>query len=173
MVKFTYNLKILNMGWWSKDIMGGDSPLDAKDEIYGICGVDEFGDGDDDNPGREIKREDIEAHLPEILEAFRKVKNNDYYDEAAIYFQVLGVLMMKTGTPISPELKQEILDKSQTDSWAKEDLERGEIVENFHVAIEKYDGTPIVIRSRGLFEAISDHIENGGTGLVNVGKNIE
>jgi len=159
------------MGWWSKDIMGGDSPLDAKDEIYGICGVDEF--GDDGESGREITREDIEAHLPQILEAFRKQENNDYYDEAAIYFQVLGVLMMKTGTPISPELKQEILDNSQTDSWAKEDLERGEIVENFHAAIEKYDGTPIVIRSKGLFEAISDHIENGGEGLVNVGKDIE
>lgn len=157
------------MGWWSKDIMGGDSPLDAKDEIYGICGVDEFGDDE----RKEITREDIETHLPTILEAFRKQENNDYYDEKAIYFQVLGVLMMKTGTPISPELKQEILDNSQTDSWAKEDLERGEIVENFHVAIEHYDGTPIVIRSRGLFEVINDHIENGGTGLVNVGKNIE
>lgn len=157
------------MGWWSKDIMGGDSPLDAKDEIYGICGVDEF----DDENGRKLNRKDFETHLPEILESFRKAENNDYYDEKAISFQVLGVLMMQTGTPISAELKQEILDNSQTDSWAKEDMDRGQIVENFHVAIEHYDGIPIVIRSKGLFEAINDHIENGGTGLVNVGKNIE
>lgn len=157
------------MGWWSKDIMGGDSPLDAKDEIFGICGVEEFGDDE----VRELTKEDFEKNMPQILEFLREQENNDYYDEKAIGFQVLGVLMMKAGAPISPELKQEILDNSQTDSWAKEDMERGEIVENFHVAIEKYDGTPLVIRSRGLFEAINDHIENGGTGLVNVGKNIE
>ena len=157
------------MGWWSKDIMGGDSPLDAKDEIYGICGVDEF----DDENGRELNRKDFETHLPEILESFRKAENNDYYDEKAISFQVLGVLMMQTATPISEELKQEILEASATDSWAREDEERKKIVDGFNEAIKTYDGKPIVIRSRGLFEAINDHIENGGTGLVNTGKNIE
>ena len=81
--------------------------------------------------------------------------------------------MMQTATPISEELKQEILEASATDSWAREDEERKKIVDGFNEAIKTYDGKPIVIRSRGLFEAINDHIENGGTGLVNTGKNIE
>lgn len=150
------------MGWWSTDIMGGDSPLDAKDEIFGICGVEEFGDD-----GRELTKEDFEKNMPQILEFLRGQENNDYYDEKAIGFQVLGVLMMKAGAPISPELKQEILDNSQTDSWAKEDMERGQIVENFHVAIEHYDGAPVIIKSKGLFEAIDEHLSQGKTGLVN------
>jgi hypothetical protein len=150
------------MGWWSKDIMGGDSPLDAKDEIYGICNVEEFGDD-----GREITREDIEANLPEILEKFRGTENNEYYSDRAIYFQVLGVLMMETGAPISEELKAEILENSKTDEWASEDEERKQIVEGFHTAIESYDGTPIVIKSRGLFEVMAEHIADGKTGLIN------
>jgi hypothetical protein len=150
------------MGWWSKDIMGGDTPLDAKDEIYGICNVEEFGD-----EGRELVREDIEANLPKILERFRKAANNDYYSDRAIYFQILGVMMMKTGTPIPEELKIEILENSSTDEWAVEDEERKQIVEGFHTAIKAYDGTPIHIRSRGLFEVIAEHIESGKTGLVN------
>ncbi len=147
------------MGWWSKDIMGGDSPLDAKDEIYGICKVEEFGDN-----GREITREDLEANLPRILEKFR---GTEYYSDRAISFQVLGVLMMKTGTPIPEELKAEILKNSSADEWASEDEERKQIVEGFHAAIESYDGTPIVIRSRGLFEVIIEHVASGKQGLVN------
>jgi len=150
------------MGWWSKDIMGGDSPLDAKDEIYGICKVEEFGDN-----GREITREDLEANLPRILESFRGTENNEYYSDRAISFQVLGVLMMKTGTPIPEELKAEILENSSADEWATEDEERKQIVEGFHAAIESYDGTPIVIRSRGLFEVIIEHVASGKQGLVN------
>jgi hypothetical protein len=75
------------MGWWSKDIMGGDSPLDAKDEIYGICNVEEFGDD-----GREITREDIEANLPEILEKFRGTENNEYYSDRAAFTEAFVTL---------------------------------------------------------------------------------
>jgi len=113
------------MGWWSKDIMGGDSPLDAKDEIFGICEVDEF---PDDDSRVSLKKSDFEKHMPKIMEFLRKEKNNDYYDNRAIGFQVLGVLMMKAGATISEELKAEILENSKTDSWAKEDLERKAIV---------------------------------------------
>jgi hypothetical protein len=155
------------MGWWSKDIMGGDSPLDVKDGIFDICGVDEFGED-----GRDITRKDIEDHMPQILDFVRSHENNDYYDESAIAYQVLGVLMMKTGTPITEELKQEILENSKTDSWAESDSERKEIVGNFHTAIENYNGTPVVITSRGLFEAIAEHMSQGNTGLVNKGKGI-
>ena len=75
--------------------------------------------------------------------------------------------MMKTGAPISEELKAEILENSKTDEWASEDEERKQIVEGFHTAIESYDGTPIVIKSRGLFEVMAEHIADGKTGLIN------
>ena len=136
------------MGWWSKDIMGGDSPLDAKDEIFNICEVDEF-------PG-----EDGHTDLTK--------------EEKAIAYQVLGVLMMKAGASISQELKNEIIENSKTDSWAVQDSERGAIVEKFHDTLSLYEGKhPIEIRSRGLFEALGEHIANGNTGLINKGKDIE
>ena len=160
------------MGWWSKDIMGGDSPLDAKDEIFNLCEVDEFNDDDDGHT--DLTKDDFTNNMEKILEFVRGEENNDYYDEKAICYQVLGVLMMKAGAPISQELKDEIIENSKTDSWAKEDSERGSIVEKFHDTLSLYEGKhPVEIRSKGLFEAINDHIANGNTGLVNKGKDIE
>lgn len=157
------------MGWWSKDIMGGDSPLDMKDEIFGICEVDEF---PEDDSIVSLKKSDFEKNEEKIIEFLRKQKNNPYYDERAIGFQVLGVLMMKAGATISEELKAEILENSKTDSWAKEDDERKAIVDNFHQALEQYNGTPVEIRSKGLFEVINDHLSSGNIGLVNKGPGI-
>jgi hypothetical protein len=157
------------MGWWSKDIMGGDSPLDVKDEIYGICEVDEF---PEDGSHKKISKADLEKHLPKILEFLRKQENNDYYDEKSIGFQVLGVMMMEAGAKISEDLKKEILEESAEDSWAKEDKERDVIVKNFEEALRTYIGKPVVIRSKGLFEVISEKISSGTPGLVNTGKNL-
>ena len=126
------------MGWGSKDIMGGDSPLDAKDEIFNICEVDEF---NDDNDGHtDLTKEDFANNMEKILEFVRGRENNDYYDKKAIGYQVLGVLMMKAGAPISQELKDEIIENSKTDSWAMEDSERGSIVEKFHDTLSLYEG---------------------------------
>ena len=158
------------MGWWSTDIMGGDSPLDVKDEIFEICEVEEF----DDNDGHtDLTKEDLVNNLEKILEYIRKQENNDYYDERAIAFQVLGVLMMKAGAPISEELKAEILKNSKTDSWAQENEERAQIVNLFHQALEVYDGKhPIEIKSRGLFEVMAEHLNSGNKGLINKGKGL-
>jgi hypothetical protein len=140
------------MGWWSTDIMGGDSPLDAKDEIFGICHVEEFPE-----TGTQVSltKEDISNNLPKILEYVRSQANNPYYDEKAIAYQVLGVLMMKAGAEISPELKTEILEASDTDSWSETNDDRARTVQNFHKAIEAYDNVnPVLITSRGLFETM-------------------
>lgn len=145
------------MGWWSKELMGGDSPLDAKDAMYSICGVNEFpGDSHVD-----LSKEDFEKNMDEILNFCRGEENSPYYAHRAIAFQVLGVLMMKCGAPINDELKKEIIENSQTDYWAENDDERKEIVRNFEQTIEKYDGTPIEIKSKGLFEAIAEHLAAG------------
>lgn len=161
------------MGWWSKDIMGGDSPLDVEDAIYDICKVEKFPDEGDTGV---ITPKRFEKHWDEIIKFVRGEENNSYYDEHAIAFQVLGVMMMRVGAPISDDLKKEIIAASQTDAWAYDpehgDEERKAIVDGFHKAIEAYDGTPIVIKSRGLFEVIADRMSKGKTGLVNVGKNI-
>ena len=146
------------MGWWSKDIMGGDSPLDFEDEIYEICGVDKF---PEDHDGIiELSKSVIETNLVEILEMLP--------EDDEIGFQVLGVLMMKSGAVMNDTLKALILFNSKHDEWAKQDSERQEIIDSFCKAIESYDGTPIVITSKGLFEVIAQHLEDGKEGLVNL-----
>jgi hypothetical protein len=158
------------MGWWSKDIMGGDSPLDMESIIYEACEVNQFPEEDED--GGSLKPSHFEKHLPKILGLLRAQENNAYYDEHAIGFQVLGVLMMKAGAKIDEELKKEILRASSGDTWAQEDSERKTTVENFHQALEAYDGRPLEIRSRGLFEVIAEKLQSGDPGLVNIGKGI-
>jgi hypothetical protein len=158
------------MGWWSTDIMGGDSPLDVKDVIFEICEVEEF-DGNDGHI--DLTKEDLVNNLEHILSYVRDQDNNSYYDERAIAFQVLGVLMMKAGAPISEELKAEILKNSKTDSWAQENEERAQVVNLFHQALEVYDGKhPIEIKSRGLFEVMAEHLNSGNKGLINKGKGL-
>ena len=153
------------MGWWSHDIMGGDSPLDAEDSIYEICGTEKFPKnfkfGEDQ--AVEVTAEALEANLPAILEMLKK----DSY-EPWIGYQVLGVMLMKSGAAISKELKETILQSVEDDEWGQEDAKRKEILVNFGKAITAYDGTPIVITPKGLFEVIANHLSEGKEGLVNL-----
>jgi len=48
------------MGWWSTDIMGGDTPLDFKSEIYDKLGLDQF-----------------KAKKPEIKKAFEALSERE------------------------------------------------------------------------------------------------
>ena len=145
------------MGWWSTDIMGGDTPLDYKDEIFEICGVEQF---PDEGPTGELTKEHFAKHLDKIInDVITPAVNNDYYDRFAIACQVLGVLMMKCGADIDEDLKKRIIIGSKTDSWANEDDDRRISVDGFNKAIEAYDGTPIEIKSKGLFQVIA---EKGG-----------
>ena len=155
------------MGWWSKDIMGGDAPLDFEDEIFKICNIERISGN-----SSKLTKEHFEEHLSEILEMLRKQRNNQYYDRFAIGFQVLGVLMMSCGATITDELKTEIKTASETDTWANEDPERKEIINGFHKALNVYNGTPITFQSKGLFEVLTERISSGNKGLINKGKGI-
>lgn len=135
--------------------MGGDAPLDAKDEIYSICGIKEF---PENGTQAMISPQDFEKNMPAILEFLRSQENDEYYDNRTIGFQVLGVLMMRSGTPITEELKSEILMESEKDTWSTEDEERNQTVRGFEEALRSYTGEPIIIRSRGLFEVIGERL---------------
>jgi len=139
------------MGWWSTDIMGGDTPLDFEDEIFDICKVEKF---PDEGGRNELSKEDIEQNLGEILAMLEK--SNDY-----IGYQVLSVLMMKTGARIPESLFSLLEDSCHLDEWAKESDERKESVDGLLAALRAYDNqNPIIVRSRGLFEVMAEKLEN-------------
>jgi hypothetical protein len=142
------------MGWWSHDILGGDTPLDFKDEIFGICGVEEFPESGKRN---ELTSEDISSKLGDIISMIE----NTRFGETYIGYQVLSVLMMKTGTAIPESLFPMLEDACFMDEWAKESDERKESVYGLLAALRAYDNqTPITVRSRGLFEVMAEKLGN-------------
>lgn len=146
------------MGWWSEDIMGGDAPLDFEDEIFEICDTEKF--PEEGGIGK-VSAEALENNLDEILAMLERSK--DY-----IGYQVLAVMMMGSGAFISDDVKADMIKGCDDDEWAKDDETRKEKVEALKSAITSYDGkTPVVITSKGLFETIFKHIEDGNEGLVN------
>jgi hypothetical protein len=140
------------MGWWSTDIMGGDTPLDYKDAFFDICEVNEF---PEDDSRVELTKEDLEQNLTQILQFL----NENKWGESSIGFQVLAVLMMKAGAKIDMPVKVRMLEAISTDEWAQEDEEREVAIKGLYEALSVYDGkTPIYIKSRGLFEVMFDKL---------------
>jgi hypothetical protein len=147
------------MGWWSKDIMGGDIPLDFEDLLYGLAKVEKF---PEDVDGNTIGMADIpvKSLTHEVINAYIAYIEKDKY-EKEIGYQVLGVMMMKIGAPISKELKAKIIEAAQLDEWAMADTDRAFIMGQFIGILSAYEGTPIEIKSKGLFETMAEKLNEG------------
>jgi hypothetical protein len=135
------------MGWWSTDILGGDAPLDYEDAIYDICGIDKF---PEEGGLAHIPAAILEENLDEIISMI----DADTYDNQ-IGYQVLAVMMMRSGAMISPDIRFEIIRSCNEDEWAKEDEERQRSIIGLLGALDAYDNkTPIIVKSKGLFEVM-------------------
>ena len=145
------------MGWWSTNIMGGDTPLDFEDSFFDICKVKKFPE-----PGKmnELSKEDIANHLDEMIAYIHKGKSA-YEDTINIVYQVLAVLMLKAGAFISADLADFIMQACENDEWAQESDERKIETNGLFKALASYDNEhPIVIKSKGLFEVMSEKLGN-------------
>lgn len=150
------------MGWWSKTIMGGDTPLDFKSDFFDKIGVDQFNDSKKVIKKAFVKGQDyfIEG-VDEVLNSWGCGKpGEDYYkDKKSIGFQVLAVIMMEHGIKINPEIKTLMLEWIPKDEWAKEDSERNGYIENLIDSLEAYDGSsPVHTTSKGLLEVFADKL---------------
>lgn len=139
------------MGWWSTNIMGGDSPLDFEDEFFGICKVEKF-------PGNGVRaklsKEDFANHLDEMLECIHKSGT-----EQTIGYQVLAVGMLRAGAFISGDLQDFMMQACQNDEWAQESEERKLAIDGLYNAISSYNNQdPIFIKSKGLFEVMASKL---------------
>ena len=139
------------MGWWSKDIMGGDTPLDWEDEFYGICQVEKWPEG---KRGKgKISKETVAKCLPQLE---TEIVKQDY--EPFIGYQVLGVMLLAAGANIPQPTRERIIQACEQDEWAKVDEDRRTHTLHLKSLIENYDGTPVQIESKGLFEAFAEHL---------------
>jgi len=142
------------MGWWSTDILGGDTPLDFEDTYYDICGVEKFPETGKMN---ELTKQDLETNLNKILDFL----DADKWGESNIGYQVLAVLMLKAGAHISGDLQDFMMQACENDEWAQEDTERKVATTGLFNALAAYDNQiPIEIRSRGLFEVMNEKLNN-------------
>lgn len=143
------------MGWWSKTIMGGDTPLDFKSEFFDLAKVDQFND----------KRPKVKKAFEESQDKFTKgidkllnrwgcgKSGSDYYnDKKSIGFQVLAVQMMVHGCVIKEELKSLMLEWIVKDEWAGEDPEREKRINELVETLKNYDNKPTSIKSEGLLQ---------------------
>jgi hypothetical protein len=152
------------MGWWSKTIMGGDTPLDFQSVFFDKMGVDQFNDSK-----KEVKKafENGQDYFITGVDAVLNrwgCGNPDeefYIDYKSIGFQVLAVIMMEHGIKINQELKVLMLECIPNDEWAKEDSERNGYVQNLIDSLKAYEGSkPVKTTSKGLLEAIAEKINN-------------
>jgi hypothetical protein len=128
--------------------MGGDSPLDFEDAFYGITGVDKFPEG---GGMTKLNRESVEKNFDKFVSV---VKKCDY--EPEVGWQVLAVTAIGAGAKIPVVAMSEMKQACVNDSWAKENDDRKRSVESLLDALNNYNGTPIIITSKGLLEVLND-----------------
>jgi hypothetical protein len=148
------------MGWWSTDILGGDTPYDVAGELELWLGLQPPGSDDSTVPlhmpdnwsaeERVIVADAIDDYDgTKLLTALRKV----FTDESSVIAtQVLGLLVISSGADMSDDLRKAVLDACQRDQWAKEDSRRTRKIAAFAALVKDYDGTPVAIKQRGLLE---------------------
>lgn len=132
------------MGWWSKQIMGGDTPLDVECSIMDAIGIDVTEITDADNP--------------RIADLLTK-QQNELFTHVAEYesigHQVLGFWMIKTGATFNEGMVEKIIESAKKDEWSHTDNDRMSEITSFCTVLEHYDGTPVEIPQTGLFDAIA------------------
>lgn len=148
------------MGWWSKDIMGGDTPLDIQDNICDLVGVHSF--TETDKNAKEAVW--LSENWKEVIKHFQYQEfwKGWFEDEGYLVYQIIGYLLIRVGAPVDDELKQLLIKACEQDDWAKEDDDRKEVIDNFKQVIENYKGEAVPLTSSGLFEVIAKHMSSNG-----------
>lgn len=151
------------MGWWSDDVMGGDTPLDLQSFIYDALDINQYPEGDED-----ISIPADAFDYKKIVKYLKDREGNDYWlkgDTGNIFHQVLGIMMMESGAPINKTLKAKMIKAAKLDDWACEgDEDRRDKMDSFISVLNQYDSsTPTKINSKGLMETIADTLVGDDT----------
>lgn len=154
------------MGWWSTDIMGGDSPLDWQGVLYDKLDIPYF-DEEHTNVGThdgvsEIKPEEMNRKVQNNLIQYILDSTQASFDKwgecnsRSIGMQVLSLMIMKSGAKMTKKNKNELSKWIRIDEWATEDHERKDHIDDLLYTIHKYDGTPMYYKGKGLFQTIGE-----------------
>jgi len=144
------------MGWWSTNIMGGDTPLDFQSKVYEELGKSQFPngfDGDEYEPTPEDFNSNPNLYDKLFTEEFRRNWGKDSYNIAK---QVFAYMLMKAGGKMTDEVRAETTQACDDDEWANDDLERAAHIRNLKSHIQNYDHSPVtnLEQDYGVFGAI-------------------
>tara|TARA_Y100000389_G_scaffold88797_1_gene85257 strand:+ start:344 stop:850 length:507 start_codon:yes stop_codon:yes gene_type:complete len=155
------------MGWWSKDILGGDSPLDWKASLYDKLGINYFSEEQGikthdgyglitpDDMNRIAQNNLIQYVLDSTQKSFEEWGE---CHSRSIGMQVLSLMILKSGAKMTKKNKKELSKWIKLDEWAKEDYERKDNIDDLLSAIKEYDSTPMKYQGKGLFQKLAETI---------------
>lgn len=159
---FTPHQNTTTMGWWSTTIMGGDTPLDFKSEIFEVIDRDQFKDTGAKVrvPLEKSQSLFLNGKIDDIMNRWGCGKPDEtfYKEYKSIGFQVLTVLMMGYGCKIQPELKALMREWILQDGWAKEDNERQGNIDDLIKKLDSYNGSAIAVKSESLLQKWQEKI---------------
>ena len=107
------------MGWFGKNILDGDEPLDYLYNIAEVCGVPKNYEGDECDY---ITKESLEKNQTKIYNKFKKE------DVGITAFQTLATQILRVGAKFEPLVYDKCVECLQKDEWAKSSIER-----NYHI----------------------------------------
>lgn len=155
------------MGWWSKTVLGGDTPMDYIGDLEHIAGLT---DEDEDLTKKQVKAK-ITSNLIKLFAHAKKVDEDEDFHYKGIMPQVFGVLVCSYGVPITIGMKNFILEGIKNDEWSRTDKNRLRFMNHFKRQIKRYKLTGsqrgIQVASESLLDAINSDISEGKIGLVN------
>lgn len=148
------------MGWWSTDILGGDSALDWKSALYNKIDIQY-----EDNFGyRTLKPNDMSNKtqnnlIQYVLESTQKTFDDwGECDSRSIAMQVIALMVIESGTKVTKKNKKELSKWIKLDDWATEDDERKDNIDDLLSVIKEYDSTPMIYQGKGLFQKLAETI---------------
>jgi hypothetical protein len=143
------------MGRWSYDILGGDTALDARNLIFEVCDIEQFTEGEteDDVTENELPAEVLSEKYGTIARTFGEVMPDDY-NECII---VLGYMMMQRGAAMTGNFVVALFEAIDKDmqAWKGFD-ERLDTLQKFKDLVSNYDGKPVELHSRTVFDAFAE-----------------
>ncbi len=177
------------MGCWGYGILESDDALDVQYNLEQVAGLR----GWDESSNAAVARPKLEAALPALLieaEAAASMTGQPDYDRA-VGFQVLAATLMAAGCAFDETVRTKLLEgilycgeyveakAIVGNPTAEATTERGMLeryrgriaaLEGLVEQMRGYDlagGKPVRVHSRGLFQALDEHLAAGEEGLLN------
>jgi hypothetical protein len=140
------------MGWWSEDIMGGDTPLDI--ESY----------------WNDEEEKDVRSFYNHILSKWG-VDEDDPWTELSFLSTPIAFCAMRDGIPIDDAFKQmvyEHIKKEDLTTWSDPESRDRALTDFKNLLIEYKEGSDIEMpHQKGLLEEILTTIAENKKGLIN------